>query len=149
MASLPCHRIVAFASEQSFATPLLLAIAPSPSTSLGVVGARWPWMRRKHRMLDSLANCVRERMERAKNGNGHFIRTGGNGICTGTERERLFRYTDRIWELFIDAYCTCMYPASLGYVDVPCLTRVRGCTLGYVDVPASLLVITSPQCCYQ
>ena len=82
-ASLPCYRIVAFASEQSFTMPLLLAIAPWPSTSLGVVGARWPWMRRKHRMLNSLANCVRERTEWAKNG-----RVTGTVISlerTGTE----------------------------------------------------------------
>ena len=112
-ASLPCHRIVAFASEQkTFATPLLLAIRPSPSTSLGVIGARWPWMRRKHRMLDSLANCVRERTEWEKNGNGHFIRTDGDGSCmvieqglNRMERERPFRCTDGVWELFIDTYC--------------------------------------------
>ena len=87
-ASLPCHRIVAFTSEQSFATPLHLAVAPLSSTSLGVVGVRWPWMRRKHHMLDSLANCVRERTERAKNRNGHFIRTDRNGSCTLIEPEQ-------------------------------------------------------------
>ena len=67
MASLPCHRIVAFARERNLATPLLLAIAPSPSTSLVIVGEWWPCIHHKHRMVDSLTNCARERMERAKN----------------------------------------------------------------------------------
>ena len=37
-------------------------------------------------MLDSLANCVRERTEWEKNGNGHFIRTDGDGSCMVIER---------------------------------------------------------------
>ena len=92
-AILPCNRIVTFASEQSFAMPFLLAIAPLPSTSLVVMGAQWPRMCCKHHMFDSLANCVREQMERAKNGNGHFIWTDRNGSCTlieqGLNRNRM------------------------------------------------------------